>query len=162
MTPMRKRMIHELELHRKSPRTIEAYVTAVAQLAQHYGRSPDRISLEQVREFLHHLIVERKLAFSSCNQKLAGIRFFYRHVLGQKKLDLRVPAKRSGKLPEPLGRSEVAQLLNASGNAKHRVLLMTCYATGLRVSELVHLRGEDVHSQRMLIHVRQGKGRKDR
>lgn len=162
MTPMRKRMIHELELHRKSPRTVEAYVTAVAQLARHYGRSPDRISLEQVREFLHHLIAERKLAFSSCNQKLAGIRFFYRHVLGQEKFDLRVPAKRSGKLPEPLGRREIAHLLKVPGNAKHRVLLMTCYATGLRVSELVHLRPEDVHSERMLIHVRQGKGRKDR
>jgi len=155
-------MIHELELHRKSPRTVEAYVTAVAQLARHYGRSPDRISLEQVREFLHHLIVERKLAFSSCNQKLAGIRFFYRHVLGQEKFDLRVPAKRSGKLPEPLGRREIAHLLKVPGNAKHRVLLLTCYATGLRVSELVHLRPEDVHSERMLIHVRQGKGRKDR
>jgi integrase/recombinase XerD len=162
MTPMRKRMIHELQLHRKSPKTIEAYVTAVAQLARHYGRSPDRISLEQIREFLHYLIVERKLAFSSCNQKLAGIRFFYRHVLGQKKLDLRVPAKRSGKLPEPLGRREIAHLLEAPRNAKHRVLLMTCYATGLRVSELVHLRPQDVHSERMLIHVRQGKGRKDR
>ena len=162
MTPMRKRMIHELELHRKSPRTIEAYVTAVAQLARHYGRSPDRISLEQVREFLHHLIAQRKLAFSSCNQKLAGIRFFYRHVLGQEKFDLRVPAKRSGKLPEPLGRREIARLLEAPGNAKHRVLLMTCYATGLRVSELAHLRPEDIHSERMLIHVRQGKGRKDR
>ena len=162
MTAMRKRMIHELELHRKSPRTIEAYVTAVAQLARHYGRSPDRISLEQVREFLHHLIAKRKLAFSSCNQKLAGIRFFYRHVLGQKQFDLRVPAKRSGKLPEPLGRREIARLLEATRNAKHRVLLMTCYATGLRVSELVHLRPEDVHSERMLIHVRQGKGRKDR
>lgn len=162
MTPMRKRMIHELELHRKSPRTIEAYVTAVAQLARHYGRSPDRISVEQIREFLHHLIVERKLAFSSCNQKLAGIRFFYRHVLGQEKLDLRVPAKRSGKLPEPLGRREVERLLKATGNAKHRTLLMTCYATGLRVSELAHLRPEDVHSERMLIHVRQGKGGKDR
>lgn len=162
MTPMRKRMIHELELHRKSPRTVEAYVTAVAQLARHYGRSPDRITLEEVRDFLHHLIAERKLAFSSCNQKLAGIRFFYRHVLGQEKFDLRVPAKRSGKLPEPLGRREIAHLLKAPANAKHRVLLMTCYATGLRVSELVHLRPEDVHSQRMLIHVRQGKGRKDR
>jgi integrase/recombinase XerD len=162
MTPMRKRMIHELELHRKSPKTIEAYVTAVTQLARHYGRSPDRITLEEVRDFLHHLITERKLAFSSCNQKLAGIRFFYRHVLGQKKLDLRVPAKRSGRLPEPLGRREVVRLLEAPGNAKHRVVLMTCYATGLRVSELVHLRGEDVHSERMLIHVRQGKGRKDR
>ena len=162
MTPMRKRMIHELQLHRKSPKTIEAYVTAVAQLARHYGRSPDRISLEQVREFLHHLIAQRKLAFSSCNQKLAGIRFFYRHVLGQEKFDLRVPAKRSGKLPEPLSRREIARLLEAPGNAKHRVLLMTCYATGLRVSELAHLRPEDIHSERMLIHVRQGKGRKDR
>lgn len=162
MSPLRKRMIRELELHRKSPRTIEAYVTAVAQLAGHYGRSPDRITLEEVRDFLHHLIVERKLAFSSCNQKLAGIRFFYRQVLGQERFDLRVPAKRSGKLPEPLGRREVERLLNAPGNAKHRVLLMTGYATGVRVSELVHLRVEDIHSERMQIHVRQGKGAKDR
>jgi integrase/recombinase XerD len=162
MTPMRKRMIRELELHRKSPRTIEAYVTAVAQLAGHYGRSPDRITLEEVRDFLHHLIAERKLAFSSCNQKLAGIRFFYRHVLGQEDFDLRVPAKRSGKLPEPLSRREVERLLKAPRNAKHRMLLMTCYATGLRVSELVHLRVEDIHSERMQIHVRHGKGAKDR
>ena len=162
MTSLRKRMIRELELHRKSPRTIEAYVTAVAQLAGHYGRSPDRITLEEVRDFLHHLIAERKLAFSSCNQKLAGIRFFYRQVLGQEKLDLRVPAKRSGKLPEPLGRREVERLLKAPTNAKHRVLLMTCYATGVRASELVHLRVEDIHSERMQIHVRQGKGAKDR
>jgi site-specific recombinase XerD len=155
-------MIHELELHRKSPRTIEAYVTAVAQLAGHYGRSPDRITLEEVRSFLHYLITERKLSFSSCNQKLAGIRFFYREVLGQEDLNLRVPAKRSGKLPEPLSRSEITRLLQATRNVKHRVLLMTCYAAGLRVSELVHLRPEDIHSERKLIHVRQGKGRKDR
>lgn len=162
MTPLRKRMIRELELHRKSPRTIEAYVTAVAQLAGHYGRSPDRITLEEVRGFLHHLIAERKLAFSSCNQKLAGIRFFYRQVLRQEEFHLRVPAKRSGKLPEPLGRGEVERLLKAPTNVKHRVLLMTCYATGVRASELVHLRVEDIHSERMQIHVRQGKGAKDR
>ena len=162
MTPLRKRMIYELELHRKSPRTIAAYVAAVAQLARHYGRSPDEIALEAVRDFLHHLIVERKLAFSSCNQKLAGIRFFYREVLGQKEFDLRVPAKRSGKLPEPLGRGEIERLLKAPPNSKHRVLLMTCYATGVRASELVHLRVEDIHSERMQIHVRQGKGAKDR
>jgi site-specific recombinase XerD len=155
-------MIRELELHRKSPKTIEAYVAAVAQLARHYGRSPDRITLEEVRGFLHHLIAERELAFSSCNQKLAGIRFFYRQVLGREDFELRVPAKRSGKLPEPLGRGEIARLLEAPTNTKHRVLLMTCYATGVRVSELVHLRLEDIHSERMLIHVRQGKGAKDR
>jgi len=155
-------MIRELELHRKSPRTIEAYVRAVAQLAQHYGRSPEEITLEEVRDFLHHLIAERKVAFSSCNQKLAGIHFFYREVLGRDKFDLRVPAKRSGKLPEPLSRGEVERLLKAPTNAKHRVLLMTCYATGVRASELVHLRVDDIHSERMQIHVRQGKGGKDR
>ena len=162
MTPLRKRMIHELELHRKSPRTVEAYVKAVAQLAQHYGRSPDLVTLEEIRDFLHYLITERKLAFSSCNQKLAGIRFFYLHVLGQEKFDLRVPAKRSGKLPEPLSRGEVERLLRAPLNARHRVLLMTCYATGVRASELVHLRVEDIHAERMQIHVREGKGLKDR
>ncbi|MHC4179326.1 MAG: tyrosine-type recombinase/integrase [Planctomycetota bacterium] len=162
MTPMRKRMIRELELHRKSPRTIEAYVTAVVQLAEHYGRSPDRITLEEVRDFLHHLIAKRKLAFSTCNQRLAGIRFFYRQVLRQEEFDLRVPAKRSGKLPEPLGRGEVERLLEAPTNVKHRVLLMTCYATGVRASELVHLRVEDIHSERMQVHVRLGKGAKDR
>ena len=162
MTPLRQKMIRELELHRKSPRTIEAYVTAVAQLARHYGRSPDAIAIEEIRDFLHHLISERKVAFSTCNQKLAGIRFLYRQVLGQEEFSLRVPAKRSGRLPEPLSRSEIAGLLDATQNSKHRVLLMTAYGGGLRVSELVHLLPRDIHSQRMLIRVNQGKGRKDR
>jgi site-specific recombinase XerD len=155
-------MIRELELHRKSPRTIEAYVAAVAQLAQHFGRSPERISVEEIRDFLHHLITVRKQAFSSCNQKLAGIRFFYKHVLGRADFDLRVPAKRSGRLPEPLGRDEIARLIEATTNPKHRVLLMTAYAAGLRVSELMHLKPQDIHSERMLIRVEEGKGRKDR
>ena len=162
MTPLRQKMIRELELARKSPRTIEAYVTAVAQLAAHYGRSPEAISLEEVRGFLHHLITERKLAFSSVNQKLAGIRFCYQHVLGRDDFALKVPAKRSGRLPEPLGRREVARLIAAARHPKHRALLMTCYAAGLRVGELVRLRPADIHSERMLIRVREGKGRKDR
>jgi len=162
MTPLRQKMIRELELHRKSSRTIEAYVTAVAQLAQHYRRSPEAISIEEVRDFLHYLITQRKVAFSTCNQKLAGIRFFYRLVLGQDAFSLRVPAKRSGRLPEPLSRSEIARLLDATQNTKHRVLLMTAYGGGLRVSELVHLLPRDIHSERMLIRVNQGKGRKDR
>src|SRR3990172_6588280 len=151
MTPLRQKMIRELELHRKSTRTIEAYVTAVAQLARHYGRSPDTITIEEVRDFLHHLITQRKVAFSTCNQKLAGIRFLYRQVLGQEEFSLRVPAKRSGRLPEPLSRSEIAKLLDATRNTKHRVLLMTAYGGGLRVSELVHLQPHDIHSERMLI-----------
>jgi site-specific recombinase XerD len=156
-------MIRELELHRKSPLTVDAYVKAVAQLARHYGRSPDAISVEEVRTFLHYLITEKKVAFSTCNQKLAAIQFFYRHVLGQKDFSLRVPAKRGGvRLPEPLSRGEIARILDATRNLKHRALLMTTYGGGLRVSELVRLQPRDIHSARMLIRVNQGKGRKDR
>lgn len=162
MTPLRERMIRELELQRKSPLTVDAYVKAVAQLAQHFGRSPDAISVEEVRDFLHYLITQKKLAFSTCNQKLAAIQFFYRHVLGQKDFSLRVPSKRGGRLPEPFSRGEIARILDATRNLKHRALLMTAYGGGLRVSEVVRLQPGDIHSERMLIRVNQGKGRKDR
>jgi integrase/recombinase XerD len=162
MTPLRQKMIRELELHRKSPHTIESYVTAVAQLAQHYGRSPETISIEEIRDFLHHLITVQKVAFSTCNTRLAGIQFFYHHVLGQEEFSLRVPSKRSGRLPEPFSRSEIAKLFEVTANLKHRALLMTVYGGGLRVSEVVHLRPKDIHSQRMLIRINQGKGHKDR
>jgi integrase/recombinase XerD len=162
MTPLRKKMIRELELHRKAPGTIKQYVAAVAELAGHYNRSPDLIAIEEVRDFIHHLITERKIAFSTCNTRLAGIRFFYQQVLRQDDFSLRVPAKRSGRLPEPFSRDEIARLLHATTNTKHRVLLMTTYGGGLRVAELVHLKPQDIHSERMLIRVNQGKGRKDR
>jgi site-specific recombinase XerD len=155
-------MLRELQLQRKSPNTIKAYLSAASQLAQHYHRSPERISYDEVRDFLHHLIVDRKLAVSSCNQKLAGIRFLYRRVLGQTDFDLRIDRKRSGRLPEPLSRGEVGRLLEAAANRKHRLMLMTAYAAGLRVAEIVNLRVDDIHSDRMLILVRQGKGNKDR
>ena len=162
MTPLRKKMIRELQLQRKAPKTIQAYVSAVAQLAQYFGRSPELISVEEIRDFLHHLITVRQASFSTVNQKLHGIRFFYQHVLGWSDLQLRVPMKRSGRLPEPLSRGEISRLLDATLNRKHRALLMTAYAAGLRVSELVGLQPEDIHSERMLIRVNQGKGCKDR
>ena len=162
MTPLRQRMIRELELQRKSPKTIEAYVLAVAQLAQYFGRSPDLLEREQVRDYVHYLVVTRKLSYSSCNQKLSAIHFLFRSVLGMRDFDLKVPSKRSGRLPEPLSRSEIARLLNTTTNRKHRVLFITCYGAGLRVSELVRLTLQDIHSDRMLIRVDQGKGTKDR
>jgi site-specific recombinase XerD len=155
-------MIRELQLHRKAPKTAEAYLTAVTQLAEYYHRSPDTLAVEEIRSFLHYLITVRKVAFSTCNQKLAGIRFLYRYVLGKPELQLKIPAKRSGRLPEPLSRGEIARLIDATNNLKHRVLLMTAYGGGLRVSELVHLQPCDIHSERMLIRVNQGKGHKDR
>ncbi len=161
MTPLRKRMIRELELRRKAPTTVTSYVKAVEELARYYRRSPDRISTEEIRSYMHFLIVEKKLSYSSCNHKIVAINFFFREVV-RRKVDLRVPMKRSGRLPEPLSREEVARLLDAAENQKHRVLMMTAYSAGLRVSELVRLKPQDIHSDRMLIRVNQGKGRKDR
>jgi integrase/recombinase XerD len=162
MTPLREQMIRELELHRMATRTVDAYVKAVAELAQHFGRSPDAISVEEVRDFLHYLITQKKVAFSTCNQKLCAIKFFYHYVLGQKDFSLRVPSKRCARLPEPFSRGEIARILDTTRNLKHRALLMTAYGGGLRVSELVRLQPRDIHSERMLIRVNQGKGRKDR
>lgn len=161
MTPLRQQMIRELELHRKAPDTVKSYVKAVEELARHYGRSPDRISKEAVRDFFHHAIFERKLACSTVNHKLAAIQFFYRQVLGRQ-INLRIPMKRSGRLPEPLSREEVARLLDSTEDHRHRVMMMATYGAGLRVSELVRLQPQHIHSDRMLIRVDQGKGRKDR
>jgi site-specific recombinase XerD len=155
-------MIYELELYRKAPTTIEAYVCAVAQLAQHYHRSPDQISVDEVRDFLHQLITGQKVAYSTCNQKVCGLRFFYRQVLGRTDFDLRVPAKRSGRLPEPLSRQEVERLIEAARDGRARVLLMTTYGGGFRVSEVVRLQPSDLHAERRLIRIDQGKGHKDR
>jgi integrase/recombinase XerD len=161
MTPLRTRMIRELELQRKAPGTVRSYVKSVERLACYFGRSPDKISREEVRSYLHYLITEKKLAFSSCNCQIAAINFFYREVLGQC-VNLRVPMKKQGRLPEPLSREEVIRLLKAAGNSKHRVLMMTAYSAGLRVSEVVQLKPRHIKSDRLLIHVEQGKGRKDR
>ena len=161
MTPLRQRMIRELELRRKAPSTVSSYVKAVEELARYYRRSPDRISTEEIRNYMHFLIVEKKLSYSSCNHKIVAINFFFREVV-RRTVDLRVPMKRSGRLPEPLSREEVARLIAVAENRKHRVLMMTAYSAGLRVSELVRLKPRDIHSDRMLIRVNQGKGRKDR
>jgi len=162
MTPLRKRMIRELELQRKSSNTVKSYVSAVAQLASYYDRPPEEISRDEVRDYVHYMIAERKLATGTVNTKLAGIQFYYQHVLNQPKFDMEIDRKRTGRLPEPLARSEVRKLLEQVKNRKHRAMLMTTYGAGLRVSEVVQLKIVDIQSGRMMIHVRGGKGRKDR
>ena len=162
VSPLRRKMIRKLELRRLSNDTVEAYLTAVEQLARHYNRSPDQITYEQVCDFIHFLIVERKLATSTVNVRLAGIKFFYRHVVGQRNFQLDIPCKRPGRLPEPHSRSEVKRVIDSVTNRKHRVMLMTAYSSGVRVRELVRIEIRDIHSERMLIHVRHGKRDKDR
>lgn len=100
MSPLRKKMIRELQLQRMSDNTVKAYVLAVEQLSKHYSRSPADLSVEEVCEFLHHLIVERKLSTSSVNVRLAGIKFFFRRFLGQEGFNLHIRTKRTGRLPQ--------------------------------------------------------------
>lgn len=162
MTPLRQRMIREMQLQQFSPRTIDCYVDAVVGLANHYHRSPEQLDREAVRSYLHHLLVERKLASGTCNVRAAAITFLYRRVLGQTDFRLEMRRKHSGKLPEVLSRDELVRLFRATRTIYHRVFLMTTYAAGLRLSEVCRLKPTHIHSERMLIRVEQGKGQKDR
>jgi len=162
MTPLRQQLIRETQMRQLSPRTTTAYVAAVKDLAAYYGRSPDRVTQDEVRAYLHHVLVERKLSSSSCNQKAAALTFFYRHVLGQEDIALKFRRCRPTRLPEVLSRQEVKRLINAAANGRDRAVLLTAYGAGVRVGELVALKLTDIHSDRMAIRVEQGKGRKDR
>ena len=161
-SPLRQLMIREMQLQRLSKHTIRSYLMSVNGLAVYYNRSPCQLTTEEVRSYIHYLITNRKLATSTVNVRIAAFRFLYRQVLRRDEFDLRARAKRSGRLPEPLSRQEVTRLLEAAENRKHRMMLMTAYSAGLRVSELIELQVTDIHSDRMLIHIRHAKGDKDR
>lgn len=162
MTALRQAMIRELELQRMAARTIQAYVASVFQLARYFRCSPDRLSIEQIRDWIHHLLVERRLADSTVNVRLQGVRFFYTQVLRRKDFDLRVPMRGPGRLPQVLSRDEVRRVIEACTSIRQRAMLMTVYGAGLRVSELVQLRVDDLHADRGLVRIRHGKGDRER
>lgn len=163
MRVLREEMIKAMQLRRLSARTQEAYLHAVAGLAKHYGMSPDRVGVAQVREYVRHLLVERGLAWSTCNQAICALRLFYSEVVGWDLGEIELPrTKKPRTLPEVLSQREVRRLFECTRNGKHRVLLMTAYGGGLRVSEVLALKPEDVDGERMVIRVVQGKGNRDR
>jgi len=163
MGELRDRMHHDMLVRGLAESTRESYLAAVAGLAKFYHRSPDRLAQREVEVYLVHLAEERKLAWNTRSLITNGLRFFYHTTLGRQRMDFAIPrAKAPAKLPEILSREEVARILSRPANRKHRVLLMTGYATGLRVSELVRLRVSDLDSDRMTIRVEQGKGGQDR
>ena len=149
MTPLRQRMIDAMELRGFRPRTQESYLRVVAQMARHYHRTPELITDQEVQAYLLHLVRERHLARSSVNQASSAVRFLVCEVLGQTERRLRIPMGHTPqRLPEVLSRAEVAAVLAAPMSMKARTLLMTAYASGLRVSELCRLRGCDIDSAR--------------
>ena len=163
MTPLRQRMVNDMTVRGLAENTRKSYLNSVSGLACHYGRSPDRISAQEVQDYLIFLHQERGLTWQSCNCARHGIRFFYRITLGLPEPHFYLPgAKTPSTLPELLNHDELVRLFGVTANLKHRALLMTAYAAGLRASELGRLRISDIDSQRMCLRVDQGKGNKDR
>jgi site-specific recombinase XerD len=163
MTPLRKRMIDDMRLRNLSPHTEKAYVHAVAGFAKHFGKSPEKLGPDDVREYLLHLVNERHASWSLYVQTLCALRFVFQVTMGREDSLRGIPCPKEPKrLPVVLSRDEVAQFFQVAYRLKSRTMLMTIYSAGLRVSELVGLRPSDIDSRRMLIRVEQGKGRKDR
>jgi integrase/recombinase XerD len=162
MTALRQRLIEDMRVRNYSPRTVEAYVAAVAKVAKHFRRSPDQLTSEDLRGFQVHLLAA-KTSWSQFNQIVCGLRFFYGTTLARAGVVEMLPyGKRPKRLPTVLSVEEVGQLLEAARPGRERVLLQTAYACGLRISELLSLQVTDIDSARMVLNVRQGKGAKDR
>ena len=163
MTPLRRRMTEDLILHDLSPKTSRRYIKWVADFAQYFHTSPDQLGSEHVRSFLLHLIQERKVSWNIHKEARLALQFLYRVTLGREEVVEKVAHPRAPKtLPVVLSQDEMARFLDALQNPKHRAVLMTAYAGGLRLSEVARLRVEDIDTARMVLHVRQGKGHKDR
>lgn len=163
MTPLRQKMIEDMQLRGLSERTQEMYVAAVRQLAEHYGKSPVQISEEELRHYFLYLKNDKHCSRSTCTVALCAIKFFYEQTLQQSWPTfelIRPPHER--KLPVVLSREEVQRILACVRRPHYRVCLSTIYACGLRLQEGVSLQVADIDSARMMIHVRQGKGNKDR
>jgi integrase/recombinase XerD len=162
MSPLRQRMTEELRLRNYAPKTQQVYLDHVGRFARHFGCSPEQLGPEEIRTYQLHL-VQKGVSWSQFNQAVCALRFLYRHTLHRPWSVEHIPFPRQPqRLPVVLSVEEVARLLAAVADPKHRVVLMTIYSAGLRVSEVVHLQVSDIDSARMLIRIRQGKGRKDR
>jgi integrase/recombinase XerD len=162
MSPLRRRMIEDMTVRNLSPATQRSYLHAVAKFSRYFGRSPDRLDLEDVRAFQVHLVANG-ISWPALNQTVCALRFFYGVTLGHGEIPERIPyAREPRKLPMVLNADEVVRFLEAVPSLKTRVALTTAYAAGLRASEVVGLKVSDIDSVRMVIRVEQGKGGKDR
>jgi len=164
VTPLRKQVLEELERRNYSHATAHAYVGAIRRFAEYFHRSPDQLGVDQVREYQLHLIQVRNLRPKSLLVQMAALRFLFFKVLRRRwsRDDLPLPRSVRRQVPVVLSQQEVARLIDAAPNLRYRTILMTLYSTGMRRAELCHLRPEDIDKERMVVHIRQGKGGRDR
>jgi integrase/recombinase XerD len=163
VTMLRQRMIEDLQLRGLAPRTQEAYVAAVEQLAKYYHKPPDEVSEEELRQYLLYLQNEKRVSASTMTVALCGIKFLYQYTLQRewRVLDL-ARAKQEKSLPTVLSVEEVARVLGCVQQPRYRACLTTVYACGLRIREGVYLQVTDIDGSRRMLHVRKGKGGQDR
>ena len=163
MTALRQRMHDDLQLRNYSEHTIRVYLRCVAAFAQHFHTSPEHLGPEHVRTHQRYLVQQKHVAWRTFKHIVCALRFFSHTTLGVPWMLEHIPHPRGQQtLPTVLSRSQIAALLTAPHNLKHRALLATLYGTGLRVSELCACQIPDIESSRMVIRVRQAKGQRDR
>jgi integrase/recombinase XerD len=163
VTQLRKMMLEELERRNYAQSTTRAYLRTIEDLARYFKRPPDQLAPEHIREYQAYLFRERKLSPNTVNQRTGALRFFFIVVLKKPWSIAETPyPRRNFRLPKILSQEQVAKLIDSATTPFYRAILMTLYATGLRRAELADLKVSDVDSERMVIHVRGGKGRKDR
>lgn len=164
MTPLRRRMLEDMQIRNFSENTRQTYLLQVGMFARHFSKSPDALGPEQIRTYQIYLTNEKKLAPSSICIATSALRFLYAVTLKKAwKIEEMIPAPKQPKtLPVILSPDEVRQFLSCVPKRKTRTVLTVCYAAGLRISEAVALKPADIDSKRMTIRVNQGKGRKDR
>lgn len=163
MTPLRQRMLEDLQIRQYSPTTIRLYLSSVAEFARYFGKSPDQLGPEHIRQYQLFLIKEKQACQSTCVQCVSALRFLYTHTLHRKIEIERIPfPRRQRKLPLILSREEVKALLEAPQKLRDRAVLAVLYGSGVRVSEATQLKAGDIDARRSVLWVRQGKGRRDR
>ena len=162
MSPLRRRMLQDLQIRNHSPATIKVYVCRVSQFARHFGKSPALLGPEHIREYQLSLL-EKEASSSEFKQVVAALRFLYTVTLRRSWPSERIPYRRQERrLPVVLAQEEVRALFEAVENRKHRMVLRTMYSTGMRLKEALNLRVGDIDSKRMTVLIRSGKGNKDR
>jgi len=162
MSELRQKMIRAMELENLSDNTQRRYLDAVSGLAKHYHRSPDQLSKEMIEDYLLYLKNDKAYAPNSCASTLSGLRFFFNHVAQQQILIEYSLSRKVQKLPTVLPQEDICNIINATDNLKHRLILMTTYSGGLRASEVIALKPKNIESKKMLIKVEKGKGGKER
>ena len=163
MTPLRRRMLEDMQIRNLQPSTQETYIQQVARFAKHFGKSPADLGPEEIRTYQIYLIREKQASTSVMTQVVAALRFLYGKTLRRAwTVEAISYPKRPKRLPSPLSREHTAKFLAAVSNLKLRTLLMTIYGCGLRVSEAIHLRVADIDGQRKVVRVHRGKGAKQR